>query len=105
MPDLLSWMDQQPSYPHSPGYQKTETSKDAAEAMKPHQTRLQQIVLDALADKGPMTSHEIALATGEEYASIQPRTAELKELGKIVETGERRKRPGKKIGSAVWRLS
>lgn len=97
--DLLN----RPQYPYEPGFQKTDTSYDAAVDMIPKKDRLQQLVMDALADHGAATSHELAMLTGESYASIQPRTAELRIDRKIEDSGTRRKTPSGK-NSIVWKL-
>jgi len=100
-PSILDLLER--PYPLHPGFQATDTSMAAADSMKPSKARLQQMVLDALADHGPATSHELAYITGQTYAGIQPRTAELRIEEKIVDSGLRRKTPSGK-NSIVWRL-
>ena len=101
MPDLFDYAKK---YPNVPGYQKTDTSKAAANDMRPKKALLHRIVLDALRDFGDMTTHEICSVTSKDYDAIQPRTSELREIGKISDSGIRRRTPKGKA-SIVWRLA
>jgi len=96
-PDLFSGEP----YPHSPGFRKTDTSRAAAEHVKPSAPHLQQIVLSFLRSRGPATTREIAAGVNVDYASIQPRTSELSKLNKIADSGLRRKEG--KVSVIVWR--
>lgn len=91
-------------YPQDPGHQNTQTSLDAAKAIKPAKKILQDKVMAALEEHGPMTSFEIADKIGCKYSAIQPRTTELKIAGKIEETGDGRRYKDSKVKSAVWRI-
>lgn len=92
------------SYAHGdPGYRQTDTSFDAAQEIRPKQGKLQQLVLDLLADHGPLATFEIAALANLPEKSVQPRTTELRNAGKIEDSGERRKATGSKTGSIVWR--
>ena len=73
-------------YPDAPGYRKTDTSLQAAESMKPSKARLQELVLEEL-QRAPATSFEIADRLRLPYASIQPRTSELRLNEKIIDSG------------------
>jgi len=73
-----------------------ETSHQAA--AKVNASRLEEIVMDALTH-GPMTSKELAEATGEARVSVSPRFKPLERRGLIVRTDERRD------GCVVWKLS
>ena len=91
-------------YPAAPGHRGVDTSIVAAEHMKKSAAALRQVVLDALADNGPMTTREICDYTGAEYDGLQPRTSELSAVGKIVDSGQRRTPPGRRVAVIVWKL-
>lgn len=85
-----------------------ETSHQAAARV--NVTKREQVVLDALDEYGPMTSEELAAATGTEIPAITPRFRPLANKGLIVEArnqdGEiitRRGASGRK--RIVWRLA
>jgi hypothetical protein len=91
------------SYPHQPGARDTDTSREAADAMQPHAARLQGMVLDAISDAGAtgLTSEECAARLNLNPAAAQPRTTELRKLGRIKDSGARRRnRSGK--NAIVW---
>ena len=78
-------------YPVNPGWKGTQTSKDAAEEKKSTKAKDQQCVLDTLAaHQNGLTADEIANLHGEIYTKYRPRCSELKKLGKITSSGERR---------------
>lgn len=98
-PDLFGGV-----YPNAPGYRNTDTSRDAAEAIKPKLSAMQSAVLKALAAR-PMTSFEIAHALRLPFHTAQPRTAELQAKGFIEDSGERGiSRDPTKL-AIVWRLT
>ena len=96
-------------YPQAPGYRPRDTSHAAAQAMLPRQGTIQAQVLEALSER-PMTSFELAAATGISYRSIQPRTAELARpvtggrAALIRDSGARREDPETGKTAIVWRL-
>ena len=80
------------SYPHQPGFRERETSKEAADSMRRTSNRVQELVLGQLArHPGGLTVHEVAELLAMTVASVQPRFSELRVLGKIAASGERRK--------------
>jgi CRP-like cAMP-binding protein len=90
-------------YPIEPGHRGISTSIEAAEAIAPSIGRLQRIVLSAIGDAGfrGLTSQELADLTGIDFGSVQPRTSELRRLGLISDSGDRRRnRNGKR--AIVW---
>ena len=99
IPDLFDRLQ----YPMDPGYRDGDTSYEAAKAIKPSKVLLQKLVLDALAEHGPCTSHQLATHTRQSYASIQPRTTELVLDGKIEDSLLRRPTPSGR-NSKVWKL-
>jgi predicted ArsR family transcriptional regulator len=89
-------------YPLEPGWKATDTSEAAAESMKPTAHGLQVICLNVLRVHGPLTADECA---GKLYISalaIRPRFTELKRLGKIEDTGTRRRNASGK-STIVWK--
>lgn len=101
IPDLFDQLQ----YPADPGYMPTDTSLAAAKSIRPQVTQLERVVIDMLAEYGPLTSYEIAERSGRRYSSIQPRTTALRGNGVIEDSGlPPRKEPGSKVGSTVWRL-
>jgi len=76
-------------YPTSPGYKETTTSKEAAKAISGRAEHLRDRALAHIANR-PSTADEVAEAIGETVLAVRPRITELKQLGKIERTGERR---------------
>lgn len=97
--DLFEW---QGGYAEpAPG--RTDTSRAAAASIALTVGQMQQHVLTAILAAGPrgLTSYEAADATGIPYATVQPRTSELKKAGKIRDSGMRRENAsGRK--AIVW---
>lgn len=103
--DLFSYRE---AFPQSPGYRDRDTSRAAAQAVKPRQGTIQAKVLDALAQR-PMASFELPAVTGYSYRAVQPRTAELarstdKRGALIKDTGDRREDPETGRMAIVWAL-
>jgi predicted transcriptional regulator len=92
------------AYPTTPGYQDTDTSREAAEKVKPKAAWVRARVIDCLTRQGPMTTVQIAAALGMAYETVQPRTSEARAQGLIVDTGRRgpSRDPGK--SSIVWAI-
>lgn len=89
------------NYPEDPGYQNTDTSKQAAEDMGSKASTIRGKVLDALSDIMPMTPDEMANYLGMDKLSVRPRFSELRAKNLIMDTGERRANgSGKK--AIVW---
>lgn len=95
-------MKQLDLYPESPGFRDTDTSKAAAEEMKPTAATLRNACLLELGWFGPKTADECAAWLEESPLSIRPRFSELKRLGKIEDAGERRRNASGK-SAIVWR--
>jgi hypothetical protein len=95
MPDLFD-------YPNTPGFQNTDTSRDAAKDMVPFAPMLKDLVLSALRERAPMTSYELARYLRRPYHSIQPRTSELSRSGEIFDYGLRRTNPETRKKAIVW---
>lgn len=93
-------------YPERPGFRAADTSRDAALAAAPDARNLRERVLVALGEAGDagLTADQCALAVGRDRLSVRPRVAELARLGRIVETGERRKNESG-LSAKVWRAA
>ena len=94
-------MSDEAKYPEAPGAKTGGTSKAAAESVKHRTERLRDQVLAALR-KYPMTADEAAKFLGESVLSVRPRCTELFRLGKITDTGVRRKNESGRSAN-VWR--
>lgn len=90
------------AYPTTPGYQDTDTSRAAAEAVKPKAAWVRARVIDCLTRQGPMTTVQIAKAIGMAYETVQPRLSESRALDQVHDTGRRgpSRDPGKT--AIVW---
>ena len=98
-PDLLSW---KPRYPSAPAASKDDTSIAAADAMRSRAGNLRAKVLEHLKQK-PMTVHECARAMNETVPSTQPRFSELRAMGLIEDSGERRQNDSCRK-AIVWKI-
>lgn len=90
-------------YPDAPGHPGIDTSIEAADAIASVTGRIRRVVKAAILAAGTqgLTSHELALVTGMERTTVQPRTTELRILGAIRDSGQRRRNPnGKRV--IVW---
>jgi hypothetical protein len=92
-----------PAYPHAPGDRGTDTSAEAAAAIAADCGRLQRLVFTAVfaAGEAGLTTNEIAARLEIGRDSIQPRTSELKALGRIRDSGRRRANANGK-SAIVW---
>lgn len=91
------------TYPEAPGYQDTDTSKAAAEAVAPTVEHLREATFRAIQSAGAhgRTPDEAARDLGRDILSIRPRTTELNAALRIKDSGLRRKnKSGKK--AIVW---
>lgn len=77
------------TYPDAPARGDTDTSAAAAEHVEPSVKTIRHQVLKAIRER-PMTTEEIATVLGIGYPTVQPRTSELRILGKIEDSGARR---------------
>lgn len=77
-------------YPNAPGYRHTDTSKAAARSVAPSTILLRDKVLACLREHFFMTADECAVHLNIDKLSIRPRFTELRELGEISDTGDRR---------------
>jgi hypothetical protein len=78
-------------YPSSPGWREATTSREAAERIAGQALPLRKIVLDLIA-KTPngLAVHEVADLLKRPVSTVQPRCSELRRLGEIQPSGQRR---------------
>lgn len=93
MSDLFDWEPPE-SYPYSPGAKGPDgTSQDAAQAISASVTRLRLTALRTLNELGPATPLECCAAANLPRETLQPRFSELRRLGLVDATGDRRRNP------------
>lgn len=90
-------------YPNTPGFKEPTTSAAAAESMKPTARTLRSKVLDCLALANG-TADEIAARLDASPLAIRPRFTELQRMGKIEDTGRRRRNASGR-SAKVWSLA
>ena len=92
-------------YPDHPGSKGPDgTSQAAAAAMARPAQRLRRRALETLARLREATALEVVEAAQVPREALQPRLSELRRLGQIEATGERRRNPSGK-SAAVLRLT
>lgn len=92
-------------YPFEPGSKGPDgTSQAAAKAMARHATTLRRRALVTLNPLGQATVLEIVEAAKVPREALQPRLSELRRLGLVEATGDRRRNPSGKW-AAVLRLT
>ena len=92
-------------YPHEPGHQGTDTSIEAAISMSDDACTLRGVVVEYLRRCGVRgsTADECATALNETVLAIRPRFTELRHLGYIRDSGDRRLNiSGRR--AIVWRM-
>lgn len=96
-------MSDAPSYPFAAAPGVTDTSMEAGRSIAMSVGRLQRVALHAIRDAGSrgLTTHELAVAARVDRESIQPRTSELRCMGLIKDSGERRANVNGK-NAIVW---
>lgn len=93
-------------YPYSPGHRNVDTSIAAAAEIAPTFGRMQGMVRDAIAEAGAsgLTSDEVAQRTPINKYTVRARTAELRRLGVIVDSKQRRLNDSGQREVIVWTL-
>lgn len=93
------------AYSDAPGAKGPDgTSQEAAEAILPSVSRLRRLALRTLCQLGAATVLEAVPVAGVTRESLQPRFSELRAMGLVEATGERRRNPSGK-SAAVLRLT
>ena len=77
------------AYPEAPGHKAAGTSAEAAQAVAEDAETLRADVLATLRQRA-LTADEIASHLGRSILSVRPRVSELRKMGKIRATGQRR---------------
>jgi predicted ArsR family transcriptional regulator len=91
-------------YPDAPGFKVSGPSEQAAEAMGSTANKMRAAVLAQIAQyPGGATADEIAMDLNLSVLSVRPRVSELKRLGQIKQTGDRRKNESG-MTATVWRI-
>lgn len=91
------------NYPVAPALGRTDTSAEAATSIAMATGRIQRMVYHAIGEVGSrgLTAEELAARLRMERTTVQPRTSELRLLGLIRDSGQRRpNKNGKK--AIVW---
>lgn len=90
-------------YPHAPGHRGIDTSIAAADAVASKLGRLQAMAFDAIRTVGArgLTADELCERLDLDRYTIQPRTSELRRMGKIRDSGQRRRNASNKL-AIVW---
>ena len=92
------------TYPNTPGHKgPAETSRAAADAIKPKAATVRQRVLWEIGI-GARTADEVAAMVGLSILAVRPRCSELARLGLIADTGMRRPNESGRM-AVVWRLA
>jgi hypothetical protein len=91
-------------YPEYPGSKGTDTSAEAAEAIAPAAATLRAKALVQIRAAGATgrTAEELAGVMGVDRVSVQPRTSELRNAGKIMDSGQRRENASSGKRAVVW---
>lgn len=95
-----------PLFPPGPAYVRgSETSREAAEAIAPKLGRLQEKVLQAIANQPDgLTDQEGQALTGLATNCYTPRRRELVMTGKVEDSGDRRRAEYSRCRCVVWRV-
>ena len=89
-------------YPNFPGFKGPDkTGQESAEAIAPCVSHLRQLALRTLAQIGPATVLEAVVAAGVTRESLQPRYSELRRMGLVEPSGERKRNPSGKSASVL----
>lgn len=89
------------TYPNTPGAQDRETSRAAAEAVAERAPQLRARALAVIERSKGLTADEVAGRLGLSILSIRPRLTELSRLGKVRDSGARRKNASGR-NAIVW---
>lgn len=89
------------SYPHAPGAQNRDTSRAAADQVAATAPQLRARALHVLERSKGLTADQVAARLGESILSIRPRVTELARLGKVRDSGERRRNASGR-SAIVW---
>lgn len=88
-------------YPHQPGAQDRDTSRDAAADAAETAPLLRARALTVIERSNGLTADEVAGRLGLSILSIRPRITELSRLGKVRDSGARRRNASGR-NAIVW---
>lgn len=102
MDDLFNWTPA-PGYPISPGWKEPTTSREAAVKVAPVAKTHRDQALLALRMAWPagLTADEVAAKLGRRELAIRPRISELKDMGAIQNSNQRRKNQNG-MSAIIW---
>ena len=89
------------NYPHQPGSKARDTSREAADFMAGFASQLRARALAILESSNGLTADEVAGRLGLSILSIRPRITELTKLGKVRDSGQRRRNASGR-SAIVW---
>ena len=89
------------TYPHQPGAQHRDTSRAAADEVAQTAPLLRAKALAVVEQSNGLTADEVAGRLGLSILSIRPRLTELSRLGKVRDSGARRRNASGK-NAIVW---
>jgi len=86
-----------------PPHSGPETSRAAAEQIKPAAGKLRRLVYWYIVNQGPAgaTDHEVSAGLGLQSDTCRARRVELRDTGHVVDSGQRRPTPSGR-GATVW---
>lgn len=98
------------NYPHQPGWKGQDTSKAAAEFVAPTAGRMMDRVEAYLRAHGPASPEEITAGIarpGERLllTSVRARVCQLRNLGRVVDAGERGMGESQRVKVIKWRCA
>jgi len=98
----LTLFDANPA-PRDPPHSGAETSKAAAETVKPCAGKLRELVLWFIARRGPdgATDHELSAGLGMHPDTARARRVELRDTGDVCDSGKKRPAPSG-CAATVW---
>tara|TARA_Y100000310_G_C20372672_1_gene664249 strand:+ start:391 stop:762 length:372 start_codon:yes stop_codon:yes gene_type:complete len=89
------------TYPHTPGHTTDDTSVEAAESIANSAGTIRTQVLAGLYQQA-MTADECADVLGLSILTVRPRFSELRRMGRIKDTGDRRVNATSGKKAIVW---
>src|SRR5262245_34263437 len=90
------------TYPHSPGFKEGDTSRDAAVAVEKEALTVRERVLQLYQSGEGFTADEVAAELGLSILTVRPRVTELKALGYLTDSGERRTNQSGLKAKVMW---
>lgn len=101
-PDLFAYGYN--NYPNVPGWKGRETSRQAAESVKPKAPLVRERIINLMTPALAVTADEAADLLQLPILTVRPRFSELAADNKLVDTGRRRKNASGK-SAIVWQLA